>query len=214
MTANKSFAEQEVKATLHKLKQYLDGRAELSNQDKVILSNICDNLLKDKPYYSKNEPGRRAEINFQSKAELYFSVFIFKQSGFSNSQIIDYLPPIGEERNISRVVNRVMQRMENQNSKHWYRYSSDALKVYYHKIVELQKLSESEYLKIESYLESVTEFCKMNELGKDGRCSIIRVVPRAVRAKAYGWSKEEERLYELDSLKKTRELVLKMKRTT
>ena len=210
MIMEKGKSERDAKVAITKLKNFLEHGHELKASDKEALIKICNALLRDQDIYSKNEKGRKEEANFQRKIAEHFQVYLLKKSGYTNQQIIDLVPIVGEERNISRMISRLRARLDIKEEKgeHWYRMCEGYLQRYYHELIMAGGLKPDDFERIESFLERNIERTSYSE----GRTMFL--IDRKTFAEKFGLSEEEEKLRFLESLKFGRDFALSESKTT
>lgn len=210
MINDKGKSERDAKQAILKLKNFLEHGQKLTLDDKEKLLQICNALLNDEDIYSKNELGRKEEANFQKKIAEHFQVFLLKKSGYTNQQIIDLVPQVGEERNISRMITRLKTRLEIKNEKgeHWYRLCEGYLKKYYDDLIKQGRLKNEDYEKIESFLEDNIQYTCYSE------GSNMFMIDRIKFAEKFHMTTAEEKERFLRSLKENREFTISNSRTS
>ncbi len=210
MITDKGKSERDAKQAIIKLKNFLEYGHELTTSDKERILQICNALLNDEDIYLKSELGRKEEANFQKKIAEHFQVFLLKKSGYTNQQIIDLVPQVGEERNISRMISRLKTRLEIKHEKgdHWYRLCEGYLKKYYDELIKQGRLKKGDYEKIESFLEDNIQYTFYSE-GTN-----MFMIDRVKFAEKFHMTKAEEKERFLISLKESREFTISSIRTS
>lgn len=157
-----------------------------------------------------SEEGRKEEANFQQKESEHFQVYLLKKSGYSNQEIIDLVPQVGEERSISRMIGRLKKRLEikEERGNHWYRFCEGYLSRYYSELLKTRRLKPSDFERIESFLEANSERTAYSEGAN------MFMISREDFRNKFNLSKEEERERFMKLLKDIRELTLSTNKTS